>query len=109
MAEKCCYVRSWFRTGYAQTTLRKQSAYEGAMQQDCETLTSSRLPTDFFDIQADGLGICFFMGNHGMVDERIALLKRCTYASVRRMGLQDPALKGIVSDIANLLTNLEGS
>jgi hypothetical protein len=31
----------------------KKSAYEGAMQQDCEKLLSARqLPTDRFDIQA---------------------------------------------------------
>jgi hypothetical protein len=35
----------------------KQSAYEGAVQQDCELLALARqLPTDFFDIQAMMLG-----------------------------------------------------
>jgi hypothetical protein len=30
------------------------------------------------------------MSKHGMVDERIACMKRCTHASVRRMGPQIP-------------------
>jgi hypothetical protein len=50
VAKRCCYVRSSFSSGYA----KAPSAYEGAVQQDCEKLLSlaRQLPTDCFDIQA---------------------------------------------------------
>jgi hypothetical protein len=43
------------------------------------------------------------MGEQGMVDESIALLKRCTPASVRRIKCADPVLQGVVSDLAKAL------
>jgi hypothetical protein len=48
------------------------------------------------------------MGKHGMVDESIALLKRCTIASVRRMDLQILCSKALLSRTAQLLAESGG-
>jgi hypothetical protein len=66
-----------------------QSAYEGAVQQDCEASLARQLPTDCFDIQALCYFVCDFMSKHGMVDERIALLEEMyTRICEEEMGLQ---------------------
>jgi hypothetical protein len=66
---------------------KKDSAYEGAVQQDCELLSLARqLPTDCFDIKRICL-VCDFMARWWYGRESLCW-RRCTHASVRRMDLQ---------------------
>jgi hypothetical protein len=73
----------------------KHSAYEGAVQQDCELSLAHRRTASIFK------RICLvylrFMSKQGMVDEHRFFAREMYNASVRRMGLQI-LLQGIVSD-----------
>jgi hypothetical protein len=89
----------------------KQSAYEGAVQQDGDKLLSlaRQLPTDCFDIQAEMFRcISDLMSSQGMVDEGIALLEEMYTRICEENGPADPVLQGIVSHLAGLLADSGG-
>jgi hypothetical protein len=88
-------VRSSFNT-VCRKHYDKQSAYEGAVQQDGEKLLSlaRQLPTTSSIFKRLCFRISATMSAQGMVDESIACMRRCTRICEEN-GPADPVLKAL--------------
>jgi hypothetical protein len=69
------------------STYKRRKPYEGAVQQDCEASLWRGSCQLLRYSSAPILRLSAFMKKQGMV-ERTLCMRRCTHASVRRMGLQ---------------------